>query len=104
MDTDDARKIIVLLEQIRDGQQLQLKRQTEALERQAEAFAIQQEHYENIRRQSGQAQDLQDRAEKIQARSAQLIGGARALVLIAVPFAVLLLVFVCWLAFSRAVS
>ncbi len=38
MDTDDARKVIALLEQIRDGQQLQLKRQTEALERQADAF------------------------------------------------------------------
>jgi uncharacterized membrane protein YdfJ with MMPL/SSD domain len=104
MDTDDAKQIITLLEQIRDGQQLQLQRQAQALERQAEVFARQQEHFANLKQQSGNAQALQDRAEQIQAKSAQLVGGARAIVLIAVPFALLLLVFVCWLVFSRAAS
>ena len=103
MDADDARKMIALLEEIRDGQQLQLQRQAEALDRQTEALGMQRQHFENLQNQSGKARELQERAEKIQARSARLIGSARVLVLIVAPLAVLLLVFVCWLVFSRAV-
>ena len=103
MDSDDARRMIALLEEIRDGQQLQLARQAEALERQAEALALQQQHRATLKGQSDRARELQERAEKIQARSAGLIGAARVLVLVVAPLAVLLLVFVCWLAFSRAI-
>jgi hypothetical protein len=101
MDADDARKMIALLEEIRDGQQLQLRRQAEALERQTEALGMQRQHYENLQIQSGKARELQERAEKIQAGSARLIGGARVLVLTVAPLAALLLVFVCWMVFSR---
>ena len=103
MDTDDVRKMIALLEEIRDGQQLQLQRQAEGLERQTEALGMQRQHYEDLQIQSGKARELQERAEKIQAGSARLIGGARVLVLIVAPLAVLLLVFVCWLVFSCVV-
>ena len=101
MDTDDARKMIAVLEEIRDGQQLHLQRQAEALERQTEALALQQQHFAILKTQAGRAQELQDRAEKIQAKSAGLIGSARVLVLIVAPLVVLALIFVCWLVFSR---
>ncbi len=101
MDTDDARKMIALLEEIRDGQQLHLKRQADAFDRQTEALALQQQQFAILKTQAGRAQELQDRAEKIQAKSAGLIGSARALVLIVAPLAVLALVFLFWLVFSR---
>jgi uncharacterized membrane protein YdfJ with MMPL/SSD domain len=101
MNDRDAERVISLLEQIRDNQKLQLERQTEALDRQSELLARQRQHVETLSKQAAQAQAIQDRAELIQAKSAQVVGGARTMLLFVVPLALLVLVFVCWLAFGR---
>ena len=89
MNDADAQRIARLLEEIRDDQRTQL-------ERQAEALGVQREQAEMAR-----TDKLHDRAEAIQARSSQLVGAARRLVLVAVPVILLLLVYVSWLLFRR---
>jgi hypothetical protein len=59
-ETETLERIARLLEEIRDGQRIQLERQTETL-------ALQKEQFQRT-------QKLQDRAEAIQDRSAQLVG------------------------------
>ena len=102
MNDADAQRIARLLEEIRDDQRTQL-------ERQAEALGVQREQAEMARRQFARADKLHGRvvvldiafAEAIQARSSQLVGAARRLVLVAVPVILLLLVYVSWLLFRR---
>ncbi|HVO87467.1 MAG TPA: hypothetical protein VMV45_02915 [Casimicrobiaceae bacterium] len=97
MNDEHAERIVRLLEEIRDGQRLQLERQAQALARQEEVFAQQRERIAGALRRAGEADELL-------ANSKQVVGGARVLVLIAVPFAVLALGFVAWILFARAVS
>lgn len=59
-ETEKLERIARLLEEIRDGQKIQLDRQSETLTLQKEQFQ--------------RTQKLQDRAEVIQDRSAQLVG------------------------------
>ena len=65
-ETETLERIARLLEEIRDGQRIQLERQTETL-------ALQKEQFQRT-------QKLQERAEAIQDRSAQLVAreGSRA--------------------------
>ena len=63
MNDPDIQRLIHVLEEIRDNQKLQIHQQ-------AEAQAISQ-------KQSERAERIQDRAEHIQAKSAQLVAGSR---------------------------
>ena len=59
MSDPDRQRAIGVLEEIRDGQKLQL-------ERQAEALALQREQFALFRKQSERAERIQDRAEQLQ--------------------------------------
>jgi hypothetical protein len=99
MSDSDAERVIRLLEEIRDGQKLQLERQAEALQRQAEALEAQRARLTSL----GKVDATQQRADEVLSKAAGLVGGARLVAFVVVPFAVLLLVLVCWLAFGYAV-
>jgi hypothetical protein len=98
---DDLRleKIVGLLEELRDGQKLQLEHQAEALARQAEAAARQQDRIAKL--DVGGALDVQQYASKVQS-SARLIKRAQFVMFFYVPLSLAVLVFVCWLAFHRS--
>jgi len=98
MNDSDAARVIRLLEEIRDGQKLQLERQAEALQRQAEALEAQRARLTGL----GKVDATQQRADDVLNKAAGLVGGARLVAFVVVPFAVLLLVLVCWLAFGHA--
>lgn len=82
---DKLERIARLLEEIRDGQKIQL-------ERQAETLAIQKEQFQR-------AQKLQDRAEAIQDRSAQLVGRLHRVMPFVLAAVVILIAYVSWLLF-----
>jgi hypothetical protein len=84
-ETETLERIARLLEEIRDGQRIQLERQTETL-------ALQKEQFQRT-------QKLQDRAEAIQDRSAQLVGRVHRFVPIAMAVVVILIGYVSWLLF-----
>lgn len=84
-ETDKLERIARLLEEIRDGQKLQLDRQTESLATQRDQFQ--------------KTQKLQERAEAIQDRSARLVGGVQRFVPIAMAVVVILIGYVSWLLF-----
>jgi hypothetical protein len=92
MNDQDLQRLIRLLEEIRDGQKLQL-------ERQAEALALQREQFALVRQQTERAERIQDRAEQIQIKSAQLVAGARKAVVILLPIVIGLIIYVSWLLF-----
>jgi hypothetical protein len=94
MNDADTQRIAALLEEIRDGQLLQLQRQ-------ADSLAVQREQADMARKQFERAEKLQDRAEALQARGAQVITVARRAVTIVVPVLVLLLIYFSWLMFLR---
>jgi hypothetical protein len=79
-------EVVTRLREIRDGQQLQLERQTQALMMQREQFEIAMRQFE---RAEGQ----------LQARSARVIGFARKLMLLIVPLIVLLIALLPWMVF-----
>ncbi len=97
-----AEQIIRLLEEIRDGQRLQLERQAQALERQAEIVSQQRERLADLSKRAGEAQRIGERAEGVLAKSAKLVAGARILVFVALPFALLLLAYFIWALVARA--
>jgi hypothetical protein len=84
-ETETLERIARLLEDIRDGQRIQLERQTETL-------ALQKEQFQRT-------QKLQDRAEAIQDRSAQLVGRVHRFVPFAMAVVVILIGYVSWLLF-----
>ena len=84
-ETETLERIARLLEEIRDGQRIQLERQTETL-------ALQKEQFQRT-------QKLQDRAEAIQDRSAQLVGRVHRFVPFATAVVVILIGYVSWLLF-----
>lgn len=98
MNDDDARRLLAVLEEIRDQQKLHL-------ERQAEAIAMQREHVSLFRAQSERAGRLQDRAEALQAKSTQLVTGSRKVIgfvlALIVVLVILLVVYVGWLILRR---
>jgi uncharacterized membrane protein (DUF106 family) len=83
---DDIRKLIRVLEEIRDNQKLQL-------ERQAEAYALQREQFAVVQKQADRAERIQDRAEQIQAKSAQLVAGSRKVMAFVLPVIVILILY-----------
>jgi hypothetical protein len=94
MNDEQADRIVRLLEEIRDGQRLQLERQAQALQRQEELLAQQRERLAGLSQRSGQAERLLD-------RSAKVVASARILAFVALPIAVLMLAFVIWVLLAR---
>lgn len=90
MTDQETQQLSSLLKDIRDNQKLQLDRQTEAL-------ALQREHYAFIQRQTERHERLQDRAEHIQVKGAQLMAVARKTLFVLLPIVTLLIVYVSWL-------
>ena len=84
-ETEKLERIARLLEEIRDGQKIQL-------ERQAETLALQQEQFQRT-------QKLQERAEAIQDRSAQLVGRVHRVMPIGLAVVAILIGYVSWLLF-----
>jgi putative ABC transport system substrate-binding protein len=89
MNDEQAERIARLLEEIRDGQRLQLERQAQALQRQDELLAQQRERLAGLSKRSEQA-------DQLLAKSAKVVAGARILALVALPFVVLLAIFLAW--------
>jgi hypothetical protein len=92
MDTES--ETVSLLRDIRDQQRMQM-------ERQAEALAMQREHYEIAKRQFERAERLQERAEQLQVRSAVVVGYARKMMWIILPLVLFLVFILCWMLFLR---
>lgn len=90
MSDQEVQQLSSLLKDIRDNQQLQL-------DRQAEALALQREHYAFIQRQAERHERMQDRAEHIQVKGAQLMAVARKTLFVLLPIVTLLIVYVSWL-------
>jgi hypothetical protein len=57
--------VISLLQEIRDGQKLQLQRQQQALEMQTKTTALAETQYEKADRLTTRAQAIQDRAARL---------------------------------------
>lgn len=89
---NDAKQMTALLEELREGQKLQLERQLEALELQRKQFAAMQEQF-------ARAERIQSKAELLQDRGANLVQGARKVFAVVVPVIVVLVVYVSWLLF-----
>jgi len=94
MNDEQAERIARLLEDIRDGQRLQLERQAQALKRQEELLAQQRARLASVSEDSSGAKELI-------ATSARVVASARILVLIALPLAVLLIVFLAWVFWAQ---
>jgi len=92
MNDNDGRRLIDILEDIRNNQKLQVERQLESL-------TIQRQQFEAFSRQMERTERLQDKAEKLQDRSAQLVSGARKVLAVVLPILIALLAYVSWLIF-----
>jgi hypothetical protein len=80
-------EIVKLLEEIRDNQRTQIEQQRQALERVAERI--------------GSAEAIRARTDKVFARTEGILGGARILLWIFAPFAVLLVAALLWFSLAR---
>jgi len=85
-------ELIALLREIRDGQKL-------ALERQAESLALQCQQVQIVREQAARNERIQERAEKLQERSAGMMKAARIAMAIILPVAFALVIYLSWLIF-----
>jgi hypothetical protein len=94
MDDSEVNRCLRLLEDIRDGQRLQL-------ERQAEALTLQREQLTVVQRQVDRTERIQDRAERIQAASVRLVRAARIATAVLLPVILALVLYVSWLLFHR---
>jgi hypothetical protein len=94
MNDEQAEKMIRLLEEIRDGQRLQLERQAEALANQRDLLAQQRERLAGLSKRSGQADELL-------AKSAKVIASARIVAFVLVPLAIVFLGFLVWVLLGR---
>lgn len=92
MNEQEVQALGTLLKEIRDNQKLQLDRQTKALARQREQFAL-------VQRQAERHEQIQDRAENIQAKGAQMMAVARKTPFVLLPIVTLLIIYVSWLIF-----
>jgi hypothetical protein len=104
MNDSNAQKIIQLLEEIRDGQRLQLERQAQALEAQKEGLAAQRDRLASLAARADGVQAMGNQAQHVLTGSAQLVRSARVILFVAIPFAILLLAFVVWILFARLPS
>ena len=92
MTDQDFQRLTRLLEAIRDNQLLSLERQTEAL-------TLQREHIAMVQRQIERHERIQERAEGIQAKGAQLMDVARKTLFILLPIVAILILYAFWLIF-----
>jgi hypothetical protein len=100
MNEEDSERIIRLLEEIRDGQRLQLERQAQAIERQAEALALQRQRMAGLSQSASDVQGFGEQAGHVLAQSSKLVKSARILFWVSLPFTLLLLAFVLWWLFA----
>jgi ABC-type uncharacterized transport system involved in gliding motility auxiliary subunit len=89
---DDPGEVAELLREIRDAQRAQLAKQDEALRVQREQLLL-------VQRQAERAERINDRAEQLQVRSAEMIGVARKTLFAILPILVVLIAYVTWLIF-----
>ena len=78
MNDEQAEKMVRLLEEIRDGQRLQIEREAQALQRQDEVLAQQRERLAGLSQRSGQA-------EQLLAKSAKVVASARVVAFLVLP-------------------
>ena len=97
MNDEQADRMVRLLEEIRDGQRLQLERQALALQRQDELLAQRRERQADVSQRTGEAEQLLTKASKVVAR-------ASIVSFVVFPIALLGFVFLLWLVFARVVS
>lgn len=92
MNDQESQLLAPILKEIRDNQKLQLDRQTEAL-------ALQREQFTLVQNQAKRHERIQDRAENIQEKGAQMVAVARKTLFFLLPVITLLIVYVSWLIF-----
>jgi uncharacterized membrane protein (DUF106 family) len=92
---DDAKRMAAVLEELREGQKLQLERQLEALD-------LQRKQFELVQGQAARTERIQDKAEQIQDRSARLVQVSRRLALFLLPVIIVIVLYVSWLVFRLA--
>ena len=85
MNDENSRLLLAALKEISDNQKLQL--------------ALQREQFALIQRQAERHGMIQDRAETIQAKSAQIMAIARRTLFVILPIVTLLIFYVSWLLF-----
>ncbi|HJU23839.1 MAG TPA: hypothetical protein VJ891_15140 [Casimicrobiaceae bacterium] len=94
MNDDHAEKIVRLLEELRDGQRVQLERQGQALQRQDELLTQQRERLARLSQPPGEAEQLFAKASKLIARASMLA-------FVVFPIAIICLVFLLWFMVAR---
>jgi hypothetical protein len=85
MNDENSRLLLAALKEISDNQQLQL--------------ALQREQFALVQRQAERHEVIHDRAENIQAKSAQIMAVARRTLFVILPIVTLLILYVSWLLF-----
>ena len=85
MNDENARLLLTALKEISDNQQLQL--------------ALQREQFALVQRQAERHEVIQDRAENIQAKGAQIMAVARRTLFVILPIVTFLILYVSWLLF-----
>ena len=85
MDNENSRLLLATLKEISDNQKLQL--------------ALQREQFALIQRQAQRHELIQDRAESMQAKGAQIMAVARRTLFFILPAVTFLIIYVSWLLF-----
>lgn len=85
MNDENARLLLTALKEISDNQKLQL--------------ALQREQFALVQRQAERHELIQDRAENIQAKGAQIMAVARRTLFVILPIVTFLILYVSWLLF-----
>jgi hypothetical protein len=83
MNDENSRLLLAALKEISDNQQLQL--------------ALQREQFALVQRQAERHEVIHDRAENIQAKSAQIMAVARRTLFVILPIVTFLILYVSWL-------
>ena len=97
MEDDQARRIIAVLEEIRDGQK-------EALSRQAETMALLRERMASAQERTGRVDPLLAEARRSQARTVRLVRRAAFLRTLSIFLALVFVIVVWWFPFGRLPS
>ena len=85
MNDENARLLLTALKEISDNQKLQL--------------ALQRQQFALVQRQAERHEVIQDRAENIQAKGAQIMAVARRTLFVILPIVTFLILYVSWLLF-----
>ena len=89
-DTENLERIARLLEEVRENQKKQL-------EQQAESLAIQKEQFQVFLKQQEKTRQIQDRAEAVQEKGAQVVNLVRRFIPFALAAVVVLIAYITWL-------